>query len=160
VNFTWPADTVTLSHPTLPKSVTQHCVYKFENITDNDPGSLMRFGPASELNWKDHKTLQWGSEGPGDDVTVRVTYLASGEELASDDQVPDLIPAQLHELLVLSAAVYLRWKADEEAPRAWLSELHEMRLDFWKLVSRERPLTDGAPGEELGGLHFTVNVEV
>lgn len=130
--FTWETSDVTL---TLPSELDGANIIMFEDVTDSDPGD----GLPSGVFWKDNRTLQWGDAGPTSDRTLRLTYMARPLEMASDNDAPELIPAHLRMLLVWSAAIYLKWKAEETAPNDWKSELEEHRLDYWKYISRGRP---------------------
>lgn len=136
--FTWPASAETV---TIPTNINQAQVLKFEDITNRDPGDPL---PAS-IFWKDNQTLQWGSTSPAQDTTIRATYLARPAEMVNDSDEPSLISPEHHMLLVWSSAIYLRQKADENAPGAWLEQLHEDRLTYWKALSRGRPLAGGGP---------------
>jgi hypothetical protein len=91
--------------------------------------------------WKDRHTLQWGVDGPSEDKTIRFEFMPKAEKMVNDDDEPELIPFSHHELVFYSAAIDLRTRADEMAPPSWLAEREELRIDFYKDVSRGRPHT-------------------
>jgi len=138
-SFTWAASSTTL---VLPPSVSQAGIMTFEDITDRDPGYPL----PSLVFWLDSRTLQWGDTSPGSARTIRATYFARPVDMVSGSDEPELIPPEYHMLLVWSAAIYLRQKADEGAPPAWLEQLNEERLNYWKAISRPRPSSGGGPG--------------
>ena len=140
---TWSSGEVTY---TVPAPLNRIAVRRIMDVTnDAEPGSQVLFsetGAQGEVFWKDRNTLQWGSTGPGQDTTLRFIYVASPEELVNDIDVPELVPDEFHELLPLSAAILLRGMADESPPPWWVSKQDDYRLDYWKFVSRGRPLDD------------------
>jgi hypothetical protein len=140
---TWEADEVTF---TVPVPLNRIAVLRIIDVTNSvEPGTSLLFseeGATGEVFWRDRNTLQWGSTGPSEDKTLRFVYVASSEELVNDNEVPELIPDEFHELIPLSAAILLRQMADEAAPVAWLSRQEDYRLQYWKFVSRGRPLAD------------------
>lgn len=139
-SITWTSGEETLL---LPSSVSQAGIMKLEDITDRDPGYPL----PETVFWKDSKTLQWGDTAPGSDRTIRVTYFARPVDLVAAGDEPELIPPEHHMLLVWSAAIYLRQKADESVPQTWLEQHYEERLNFWKAMSRSRPMSGlGGPG--------------
>ena len=141
-SVTWPVNQITL---VLPSQISRVGIIRIEDITSIDPGfevMVSELGDYGDVFWLDNNTLQYGQTGPNEAKTLRFTYLARAAEMVSDDDVPELIPDELHMLLVWSAAAYLRLKADEAVPNGWMQELDEARLDFWKMVSRGRPLTN------------------
>ena len=138
--FTWPSATTTL---TLPSTVDQVNLIRFEDVTTHDPGDPL----PGEVFWKDNRTLQWGATSPAQDTTIRATYFARPAEMVNDNDEPELIPPEHRMVLVWSAAIYLRQKADERAPGDWTLELNEARMNLWKALSRGRPLSgNGGPG--------------
>ena len=144
VSGTWAASTATM---TVPNVVNQTTFLWLEDVTDNDPGYELSIASDSlsgaEIFWLDNRTLQWGEDGPSVAKTLRFHYLARPVEMVNGNEIPDLVPEDFHELLVLSAGVYLRFKADEGAPETWRAALDEARLDFWKEVSIARPRAAG-----------------
>ena len=63
--------------------------------------------------------------------------------MTDDSQLPDLVFEDNHELLVLSAGVFMRFKSDEMAPPEWKEALADLRLDYWKELSKVRPNASG-----------------
>lgn len=142
-DFSWTSGSQTLAVPTSLASVTIIDVY---NITDGEPGVPLIFAEGSnrggDIFWKDKDTWQWTSDGgPGSTLTLRGYYEQITTDLQDDEASPTLIPSQFHWLIVWSAAVLGRKIADERAPDDWKSELQEARLDYYKYVSKGRPLS-------------------
>ena len=150
---TWTASASTL---VVPNIVNQTTFLWLEDITDNDPGYELSISDnslsGSELFWLDNRTLQWGEDGPSVAKTLRFHYLARPVDMVGDSEIPDLIPEDFHELIVLSAGVYLRFKADEMAPAEWKGALNEARMDFWKEVSIGRPRASGRTVRRINAL--------
>ena len=137
--FTWSSGDVTFA---LPASVKKNQITQVLDITNNDPGYVLVFddsGFLGDVHWKDRGTLQWGANGPGEDKTLRIEYMPEPGEMSVDDDEPTLIPVGHHELIFFSAAIDLRTRADEVAPQMWLMEREDLRIDFYKDVSRGRP---------------------
>jgi len=137
--ITWLSGAVTLS---LPGSVKRNQISRIIDVTNSDPGYPLVFddsGFLGDVHWKDRNTLQWGTEGPGENRTLRVEYMAEPGEMSADEDEPDLIAPDHHELIFYSAAIDLRTRADEVAPQSWAMERQELRMDFYKDVSRGRP---------------------
>lgn len=137
-DMTWPSATVEF---TLPKALWGKQIYHVEDITENNPGEpILRYVHAvTNHSW------QWGMSGPGSDRTLRVYYLAEAIDMEEDDDMPELIPDHMHELLVWSAAIFLRQVADEEAPREWHMERESLRMDYAKWLSSTKPVADEPP---------------
>ena len=139
--ITWLSGAVTLS---LPGSIKKSQIIRVVDVTNNDPGYALIFdnsGFLGDVHWKDRGTLQWGSNGPGENKTLRVEYMAEPEEMSADEDEPSLVSSDHHELIFYSAAIDLRTRADEAAPQSWLMERQDLRMDFYKDVSRGRPST-------------------
>lgn len=136
-SVTWTGSTATL---VLPAGLSKASLIELSDITDNDPGYPL----PGEVFWLDHRTLQWGENGPAADKTIRLTYLSRPVTMVNDADEPELIPPEFRMLLVWSAAVFLRTKADEGSPQEWRHELNEARLNFWKTISRGRPHNVGS----------------
>ena len=136
----WLSGAVTLA---LPSSIRRSQVARVLDVTSSDPGYEIVFDDSGFLgvHWKDRGTLQWGSAGPGENRTLRVEYMPEPEEMSADEDEPALVSSDHHELIFYSAAIDLRTRADEVAPQSWLMERHELRIDFYKDVSRGRPHT-------------------
>jgi len=141
-SVTWPSSTATFQ---LPPRLAGSQIIRVADITDNDPGTELTFsdyGNVGELFWKNRNILQWGSNGPSSDKTLRFEHFPKAGQLVQDDDEPDLVPPEHRELLFWTAAIDLRNRADEMAPQAWLMERESLRMDFWKDVSKNRPHTD------------------
>lgn len=141
-NQTWPASTATFVAPSIIDQ--SNCIW-IEDITGGDPGVELYVGDRAntggDIFWLDNRTLQWGTNGPASEVSLRFHYLGRAVELVNDADIPDLIPEDHHELLVLSAGVFLRFKSDEMAPPEWKEALNDLRFDLWKELSKGRPMS-------------------
>ena len=146
----------------LPTHIRHRQMYEVWDVTSGDLGTRVHFGDNGldgNIFWLDHKTLQWGTSGPGTDRTLRVQYYAEPEELIADSDEPTLIPVPFHELLVWSAAVWLRSIADEKPPEAWVMQREELRFGYYKHIARGRPVTtkpwiDPHEGESEFGVYY------
>lgn len=131
-DITWTADSATLE---LPVELRNKTLFSFRDVTDSDLGVLFRPG------WRDKRTLSWGTDGPSEDKTLRVFYIAAPEVLVEDGPGPALIPEDFHEILVWSAAIQLRALADDSAPGLFQGYLAEWRERLYKALSA-RPIAD------------------
>lgn len=137
---TWPASQTTFIVPDYLQGVE---IIKIEDITDSDPGRHLSFskdGARGDVFWLDYRTLQWNSSSPSSDRSLRFSYYADYTPLVADGDKPYLIPTACQEILMWSAAIDLRQRKDEEAPYSWMASLNDLRMDFWKVVSRGRPM--------------------
>jgi len=144
LDLPWPGGSVTMI---LPPELNEEALIGISDITTASIGTPLVFsddGISGDIFWKDHQTIQWGTNGPPSDKTLRFTYYASVEELVNDGDVPMLIPAKFHELIAWSAALFLQQISDQEMTEAWVFERNELRIDFWKWLSRGRG-TDDVP---------------
>jgi hypothetical protein len=164
-DFTWTAGSQTLEFPqsTISAILASTTIIEVFDITSGEPGVPLVFADqpnqGGDIFWKDKDTWQWtGNGGPGTTLTLRAFYEMRAEELEDDDAEPALIPAQFHWLIVWTAAVLGRSTADDRAPDDWRHEQHEMRLDFYKHVSKGRPLSRypsiQRPNDETSGILF------
>jgi len=141
-DVTWPSSTATLG---LPSRLQGAQIVRVCDITDSNPGSELVFsdyGNVGDLFWLNRNTLQWGTTGPGSSKTLRFEYFPSITKLVQDEDLPDLIPSEHHDIIFWSAAIDLRNRADEMAPQSWLFERENLRMDLWKDISKNRPHTD------------------
>ena len=142
IDLTWKADDVTFL---LPASIKNAQICKVTDVSHTDPGTAIVFderGFLGDVFWKNRVTLQWGQTGPNEDKTLRFEYMPEPEKMANDDDVPELIPSDHHEVIFYSAAIDLRTRADEMAPPSWMNEREELRMDLYKDMSRGRPHSD------------------
>jgi hypothetical protein len=131
-DITWGADEETY---VLPDSIQQKTLYAFRDVTDDEVGILFRPG------WKDKRTLAWGTDGPSEDKTIRIYYVASPETLVEDGPGPDLIPDAFHEILVWSAVCQLRALSDDGVPGSFEQYLADWRERLYKAMCA-RPVAD------------------
>ena len=139
--LTWPASQLTLA---LPPGLSQKGLIRIEDVTNADPGAEILFdvtGWRGGIFWKDRNTIQWGSQGPAAAVTLRVLFFAEPTPLDKDGDEPDLIPSAFHDLIALSAAIWLRSVADEP-PASWMRMRQDMRADLYKFLSKGKPMDD------------------
>ena len=131
-DFTWAASTTTITAP----DVMKQGFLTLRDVTEDEVGEEVQFsssGTGGDVFWKDRNTLQWGTQGPGSERTLRVFYKARMEKWAADDDSPAIMPEEYHELIVYSAAIELRDFADNgQVPQRWLQERQETRFDYWK----------------------------
>lgn len=144
-NFTWTVSTQTLALPSALEGVS---IIDVVDITAGEPGTALEFAfgygtSGGDVFWKDKDTLQWTAVGgPGSARTLRAVYEQRAADLQDDETEPDLVPSQFHWLIVWTAAILGRSTADDMAPGDWRLEQREMRLDFYKHVSKGRPLSN------------------
>lgn len=141
-DLTWLSGDVTF---TVPDSIRHNALIKVEDVTTSDPGHKIVFddnGFSGDVFWRDRNTLQWGTAGPSEDKTLRFEFYAEPTDMVSDDDEPDLVPPQHREIIVWSAGVDLRRRADEGSPQEWLAELHELRITYYKSMSLGKPFQD------------------
>jgi hypothetical protein len=143
---TWPVSQLQL---TLPTAVSQAGIIQFYNYT-NATAPNQRFIVGSSVFddcdafWYNNTTLQYsGTSGPGEELDLLVEYYAVAETLAGDSSEPELIPSELHDLIVWAAAVHAREIADETAPEAWYKNLEDYRFEYYKFCSKSRPFVAG-----------------
>ena len=142
LDITWSANTVTIE---LPNGLKHAQLCKVTDVSATDPGTAIVFderGFLGDVFWKNRVTLQWGQTGPNEDKTLRFEFYPEPEKMNNDDDVPELLPPDHHELIFYSAAIDLKTRADEMAPPAWLNEREELRMDLYKDMSRGRPHSD------------------
>lgn len=136
---TWSASETTM---TLPSSVRQKDIIRIMDVTSGYPGALMdigRHGSRSAIVWTSPSVMQWSPEGPASDTTLDFHYIASAEELLSDEQEPMLIPPEHHILLVWAVAIEFRVIADEGVPDGWAARFNEVEANWHKSLSRGKP---------------------
>jgi hypothetical protein len=140
----WLAGTVTF---VLPPELNQEALIAIHDITTASIGTPLVFsddGISGDLFWKDRSTLQYGNVGPASDKLLRFIFYASVEDLVDDGDVPMLIPDKFHELIAWTAALFLQEISDQEVTAVWMHERDDLRMDFWKWLSRGRA-TDDVP---------------
>jgi hypothetical protein len=143
MTFTWPASQQDF---TLTAQMKNSEWIRLDDITNSAIGSEVVFGTSPHqgtLYILDRNTLRWGSTGPSSERTLRLTYYSMAEELIDDEDEPEIIRPDHHELLVYSSAIELRAFADEEIPRVWQSRYEELDMQFFKLTARGRPHIGG-----------------
>lgn len=145
VDYQWLASTITF---TLPPELSEEALIGISDISSGSTiGTPLVFsddGISGDLFWKDRSTLQYGNTGPNTDKILRFTFFASAGEMVDNGDTPLLIPAKFHELIVWSAALFLQQISDQGMTEAWVFERNELRIDFWKWLSRGRA-TDDVP---------------
>ncbi len=143
LEFTWPSGDLDFS---LTSQMRKTEWLRLEDVTDSVRGLTLEIAKSSvegNIYMPDRNTLRWGTEGPQSERTIRLTYLAAAETLIEDEDEPQLISPEYHELLAYSAAVELRAFADEEIPSAWQKRYLQFQMEFQKVVTRGRPHIGG-----------------
>lgn len=136
VQFTWPSGQLQYQ---LTNTASNTSTISIRDVTDAEGGP----GYPVDLWWKEHNVLQWATtDGPSENRTIELHFLASAEDLLSDGTVPLLVPLQFHELIIWEAAIWLREVADETAPGAWVGNRTTWQQRYWKHVSSGRPMED------------------
>lgn len=142
--FTWPISTPQATPPAVIHRTNTAAVY---NVTNSDPGYrfIITEGPdlGGDAFWFDNKTLQWqgvNAVGPSTNLSLRFFYLGNAVQMVTDEDESALIPPQFHWLLVWSAACWLKQVADERIPETWQKTLLDWQQDFWKFLSKARPM--------------------
>ena len=141
-DVSWPSDAATLELPARLKGAQ---IVRVSDVTGNDPGSELMFsdyGNVGDIFWLNRNTIQWGTNGPSSNKTLRFEYFPKTTDMIQDDDEPDLVPPEHRELIFWTAAIDLRNRADEMAPQSWLMERENLRMDLWKDISKNRPHTD------------------
>lgn len=133
---------------TLPDYIQREDILEIYDITNNAVGSLVTVGRRSAghaVFWKTRRKLGWGTEGPGEDKTLEVTYVGSAQTFKKPQQEPGLIPYRFRWVLPWSAAVLLSSKADQNPPQHWMSQLAEWRSSWYSAMSRGSPMHQNVP---------------
>ena len=137
--FTWTSGEQTYA---LVDPLNKASILQLRDVTDSEYAQNMAF--TESFRWLDRNTLEWLPDGPSSDRTIRAFFSELPVDMVSNNEEPDLIPREFREVLVYSAAVELRLRADEEAPRSWEGFLDDVRADYWKHLSLGRPRTNQA----------------
>lgn len=144
--FVWSSGQLTYQ---LPVGMDRTDILSIFNTTSSTRGSPLVVGDrlsAQALVWRDRRTMEWGSSGPGADTTLAFQYIMSPEELTQQDDEPQLIPPRFRYLLVWGALLILRDYGDENAPRSWVRKREDMRAKFQKFMSATSPRRTGLNG--------------
>lgn len=143
LDFTWPANQLDFTLTTQMKNSEW---LRLDDTTHYDRGVEVEIGQtpmSGTVYLLDRNTLRWGTTGPSEERTFRLTYYSMAETLIDDLDEPEIIRPDHHELLVYSSAIELRAFADEDAPAIWSERYLELRMQFAKLTSRGRPHQGG-----------------
>jgi hypothetical protein len=141
---TWEGSEVTY---TLPAAAQNQEIITIRDITAGTPGPALdvgTIGSNSALSWETRNVIRWAPDGPASDVDLEIFYMASAEELLSDEAEPALIPPEHQILLVWAVAIEYRVIADDQVPRGWQDRLIELEANWHKSLSRGKPL-DNVP---------------
>lgn len=139
---TWTSGSTTYE---VPEFIQQQSILQVFDVTSSDPGHRLVFsdnGYAGDVFWKSRNILQWGTSGPSENKTLRFEFFAEPVDMSEDDDEPDLIFPTYREILVWAAGIDLRRRADEGSPGEWLQAHHDLRVDYWKTLSRGKPFSD------------------
>lgn len=140
--LSWPTSATTVDIPALLRGAQ---ILHINDVTDSDTvGTLVPFNEefvAGVNGWYQYSTTQWGQyPAPGSARTYNVIYLARWVDLRNPADVPGLIPEDLHDLLLWSAAVLGRTVADESPPAAWLKQRDELRQQYHFQLAKGVPM--------------------
>lgn len=144
-SLTWSADDATL---TLPNIYDPNDVIAITDITNDAVGQpifVMSKAQNALTFWKDYNTLQWGSSGPGRDMTIEVAFIAQAPELTETTQEFSFIPYAHRDLINWSAAVILSLEADQTPTRSWVDRRDDLREQLELALSKGKPLTTNVP---------------
>lgn len=142
---TWGDDDVTF---TLPESISRESISSIYDVTDATDGyPLFVSGRWSghTIFFKDSKTLQWGTSGPGRDTTLEFTYHMHPNVLLHPTDEAEWLPYEHRDLLNWSAACIMRDIADEAIPASWSRRLDEYRSLFHLTLARGVPAESNPP---------------
>jgi len=139
----WSANERTLA---LPVHLYQQNVLRVDDETAGAPGSPVQIwnrgqGYEPTVSWRDYRTLQWGTVGPGQDTTLAITYVPPAPLLEEEIDEPWTIPPRFRRVIVWSAGIILRLHAEDTAPQGWYGQ-----REYW----RERlvlAMSKGSPRE-------------
>ena len=137
---TWAASAVTF---TLPEYMDRESVRMLYDVTNNSAGVPIQVTSRhirGRVFWKDNRTLQWGTSGPGAAVTVEISYIGEAVALTEDAQEAALFPYNHRHLLNWSGACILMDMADQRIPQTWITRAAEYRSAFHLSIGRGIPL--------------------
>lgn len=135
VTITWTSGATTYAL-TDPEDKAQ--LIQIWDVTNGQPGSPLEFN--EDFRWKDRNTLEWLPSGPSEDRSLRFTFYELPKPMVANTEEPTLVRREFREILTYSAAIELRLRADEEAPASWERHLSESRMDWYKDLSKGRPM--------------------
>lgn len=99
----------------------------------------------SRIFWKDSRTIQYDTTGPGSDLTIQIAYLAHASEMRDPLDEPRYIPYRFRDLLIWSACVIARMTSDEAPPAPWELRRDSLREAMHLALSKGKPLQSGPP---------------
>ena len=140
-DMTWTASAVTAM---LPEGIRRHGSLRMADVTDDSIGLDLDFN-RHNIFWKDYRTLQWGTQGPGRATSIRITYLANVVEMTSDSDEPEWVPYSFRRLIVWRAAIIGRIVADDKAPTEWYKQAKEWRENWISHESMGAPMFNNPP---------------
>lgn len=131
-NIVWGTGLATL---TIPNDLVDQQLYEIRDITNGSPGTLLWVFDSSKneiatVTILSRNQLAWGNSGPGYDATLNITFTIDPIEMRNGTDVP-LIPFRHRWLLVNSASIVARERADEQAPIAWMRTRENQRRDMY-----------------------------
>jgi hypothetical protein len=154
----WPSGSRTFK---LPDALVGGRLIRIDDESHKIPGTILwvlRRGKFYEptISLLDRRTLQWGVEGPGENKTLRIYYLAQAQEMHEAVDEPRLVPPPFRYLLVWSAGIIMRAKTDTNPPAIWVAQANRWRerwhMALWKTMreaERPGPQNDGSEFADL-----------
>lgn len=145
VTDTWPQSQLLYI---LPSPLQSDSLLDLTDITNSPRGTPLL--PQSKdaqtrIFWKDNKTLQYDTTGPGSTMTLELGYLGQPSQMKDELDEPYLIPNSFRWLLVWSACIIGRALGDEAPPQFWVTRRDEQREQYHLALSKGKPLTSGPP---------------
>lgn len=147
VDLTWLSTDVTKS---VPSNVDYTAILDVRDVTNDTVGESKWIRPlgssnTSELWWISPGTLQWGTQGPGSDRTLRIWWVGA-DELVDELSEPTLIPFNYRQLWKWTTAVLARrYKDEDNLPERWLEQEDHWRTMFHNSLANGSPRGPAAP---------------
>lgn len=132
----------------LPSFLDPTSILAITDISSSSRGIPLlpqREDMQTRIFWKDQRTLQYDTTGPGSDLTIQIAYLGQPSEMKDDTDEPYLIPYKFRDLLTWSAVVIARSVGDEAPPKFWVDRRDELRAQLALALSKGKPLQSGPP---------------
>lgn len=143
VSDTWPSGSVTHTLNVDPADIIS--IYDVTNDAVGQPLYTQNKVYNTLIFWKDGRTLQWGTAGPGSALTLQITYVMNAGELNEPMQEFEFLPYAHRHVINWGAAVLLRTMADESAPQNWTQHYDTLLEDLEMHLSKGQPMETGRP---------------
>lgn len=133
-DVTWKSST----QLTLPDNLRNRDFIEWRDVTNIATGEPIEFSSFG-IEEISTGTFQWGENGPGQDTTIRMFYLADAVEMRDKGEEPVLIPWRFRWLLVWRAGVIAKTVANEDAPAKWVKHCEDIQSQLHSSLSSGRP---------------------